>query len=223
MFENVRVCLFDFDGTLIRPSIDFEWIRQVVLAVVDRYGVDTEVVSALPILEIIDRVTDELSKGDVGLSAAFRREAQQALIDVELEAANRADPYVGVPEMLTQLRDRGFGVAIVTRNCRAAVERILARNTLHYDVLLTRDDVDRVKPDPHQLLAALEALGESATQALMCGDHPMDIIAGQRVGAHTVAVMAPGSSADRFDGLEPDLIVSMVTELLEYLPVVRCE
>jgi len=145
-------------------------------------------------------------------------QTRQAIVDIELEAAEGAEVFQGVPEMLQVLAERGWRVGIVTRNCRPAVERVLAKLPLHHDVLLTRDDVARAKPDPAHLLAALDALGVSAAQAAMCGDHPMDVLAGQRVGALTVGVLSPGLTPDYFLDVHPDLVVSRVTDLLAHLP-----
>ena len=221
MFESVRACLFDFDGTLIRPSIDFDSMRRVVLGIARRHGATAQLVAAMPVLEIIGRVTAELSDRDPRQGQAFQGEAHRAVTDMELEAAEGVRAYPGVAEALGQLGAWGLGVAIITRNCRAAVERVLARNPMHHDVLLTRDDVDRVKPDPGHLLAALSVLGVPGHEALMCGDHPMDVVAGRRIDASTVAVLAPGSPQDRFDGLEPDLVVSSVTEILDHVDPLR--
>jgi phosphoglycolate phosphatase len=108
-------------------------------------------------------------------------------------------------------------VGIVTRNCRLAVEQILARTPLWHDVLLTRDDVPHVKPDPRHLQTALDRLGVAGVQAVMCGDHPMDVLAGKRVGARTVGVLQAGVDASYFAEVPPDLVVLGVPEVLAYL------
>ena len=221
MFENVRACLFDFDGTLIRPSIDFDSMRRVILDLARRHGATAQPFATMPVLEIIGYVTEELSDRDPRQGQEFHGEAHRVVIAIELEAAEGVRAYPGVAEALGQLGAWGFGVAIITRNCRTAVERVLARIAIHHDVLLTRDDVDRVKPDPGHLLAALSVLGVPGHEALMCGDHPMDVVAGRRIDASTVAVLAPGSPRDRVDGLEPDLVVSSVTEILDHVDPLR--
>ena len=83
--------------------------------------------------------------------------------------------HPGAAELLQELQERGIKVGIVTRNCRAAVEHILGSNPLTYDVLLTRDDVDAVKPDPAHLLTALRMMGVEPQHVLMVGDAPGDM------------------------------------------------
>jgi phosphoglycolate phosphatase len=215
IFSNIKAILFDFDGTLVEPTIDFATMRQAVLDVVGRY-VDPAPYAGMYALEMIARVEDGL-RHQVAAAECFATQAQQAIWDVELEAATRANPYPGVSEFLAELGRRGLGVGIVTRNCRVAVEQILARAPLRYDVLLTRDDVPHVKPDPRHLQVALDRLGVPAAQAVMCGDHPMDVMAGQRLGARTVGVLQPGIDASYFAQVGPDLIVPHVADILAHL------
>ena len=85
-----------------------------------------------------------------------------------------------------------------------------------YDVLLTRDDVEKVKPDPQHLLDALSMLDSEPEKALMVGDHMMDILAGKRAGTRTAAVLTLRSRED-FEEAAPDLILEGVAGLLEIL------
>jgi len=221
MLQNVRAFLFDFDGTLVHQEVDFALMRRRALDVVARYGVPVEEYARLYVLEMIEQVAARLGQGDgapgAASAAAFAAEAHRAIVEVELEAAERAEVFPGVPEMLRHLKASGIGIAIVTRNCREAVLQVMARNDLPYDALLTRDDVPFVKPDPRHLLAALEALHVTADWAVMCGDHPMDVVAGQSVQARTVGVLPPGQSVEYFAAAHPDLVVSRITEILQYL------
>ena len=221
MFDSVAAILFDFDGTLIQQSIDFDFMRRVVLDIAGGYGVATEPLVTMHVLELIDRATDELMRTDGHRGRAFFQEAHRAVLDIELAAAEDARAFPGVPEMLRHLRRNGFRVGIVTRNCRAAVERVLGRHPMDHDALFARDDVEHLKPDPRHLLAALEVLGVAGEQALMCGDHPMDVLAGRRIGARTVGVLPPGLTSERFAQAVPDLILTQVTDLVSYLGTAR--
>lgn len=211
--------MFDLDGTLIRQTIDFERMRQEVLDVAGRFGLAPEPFRAMHVLELIDRAAAELDVHEPGGGSRFVLAAQEVVTAIELAAAEGAEAYPGVPEFLLWLREAGFRVGIVTRNCRPAVERALAPWSLACDVLLTRDDVCRVKPDPEHLLVALGHLAVSAGDAVMCGDHPMDVIAGRRAGTATVGILSDGLAADRFAGVHPDLVLPSVIGLGRYLPL----
>jgi phosphoglycolate phosphatase len=217
MLLNVETLLFDFDGTLVEPSIDFGEMKRRILGVCHDSGVDASLWSEQPVLEIIGRVQDELLNQDMPRARHFASIANRAIIDMELEAAGRVRPYAGVAEMLERLIGSGYRVGIVTRNSRQAVDRVLERWPLPHDVLLTRDDVAHVKPDPRHLEAALEALDARNSATLMCGDHPMDIVAGRAIGAITAAVQSPAISRDILVAARPDLILDRVTDLESHL------
>jgi phosphoglycolate phosphatase len=216
MILDVDVFLFDFDGTLIGPSIDFEAMYREVRQVVRDFDVEDPSMEQLHILEIIERAEASLRDDRDGCQA-FLEQAHAAILELELEAAEHAEPYPGVPEMLEELGAKGFGVGIVTRNSRAAVMRILRRVPLYHDVLLTRDDVTHTKPDPRHLLEALEHFPKGRRRAAMCGDHPMDVTAGKRIGALTVGVLPPEMSKERFAEVNPDLVVSHPPDLLKHV------
>lgn len=215
--QGIRAILFDLDGTLVEQTIDFELMKRRVIQVVEGHGVDASPWAALPVLELVARAVDALQGQSAAVAARLAERANRAIIAVEVEAADRAAPYPGVPEMLHDLAQQGYGVGIVTRNCRAAVERVLGRWPLECRVLLTRDDVRLVKPDPQHLRDALSAMGLLGEPALMCGDHPMDIAAGRGVGAVTVGVLRPGVGPEYLADAQPDLVLGRVTDLPRHL------
>ena len=214
---DIDAILFDLDGTLVHLNIDFGRMRDEVEALVPQYGLSMEGRSAIYVLELIEDAVRELEVEDEEKARVFRQEAEAAIVAVELEAAAEAQVYPEVPELLRGLREHGIKVAIVTRNCRAAVDRILAENPLMYDVLLTRDEVTTVKPDPGHLLEALRLLGVEPQRALMVGDHPMDVQVGHAVGTRTAAVLTGAGTPERFSEVQPDLILAQVGDLGKYL------
>jgi len=222
--SDLQAVLFDFDGTLVHQVIDFETMRRRLRTLAAEDGVDLADYGHLYILEFIAQVSRDLALRDGALAAEFRQQAEAAVIEEEVEAARKAQVYAGVPRLLRTLRDRGIRVGIVTRNCRLCVEEVMARTPLSHDLLLTRDDVPRVKPDPEHLLTALRMLRADPGRALMVGDHPMDVEAGRAVGAWTIGILNDGRPVDFFEAARPDAVLRSAVEipsLLEAHPLSR--
>jgi phosphoglycolate phosphatase len=217
MFDDVRAFIFDFDGTLAIPNIDFHLMRRRVNAVAERYGVDPAQFEHLYVLEMIEHVQAQLAqlfgpKGD-----GFHREAHDSILTLELECARRGGMLPGAIEVLQALRQQRFKVGVVTRNSESAVRTICTAIDSLCDIFLPREAVRFVKPHPEHLQRALDDLQVGARQAVMVGDGPIDITAGKALGLKTIAVLTGGNRRETLMASQPDLILDSVADLLPTL------
>jgi hydrogenase expression/formation protein HypE len=202
---RIRAVLFDFDGTLTRPgAIDFAAIREAVGCPPGE-----------PILEFIDSVRDE-----------DERTRLLAILDTfEAEAALVAEPAEGAESIVHDLRAAGVSVGIVSRNSRSAIQ-VSLRNFLglgldDFDVVASREVPARPKPAPDAIHYAAAGLGVDAREALVVGDHPLDVVAGNAAGAVTALLSsacvptqgdpAPSWSAEA--GASPDFEIAHLAEV----------
>jgi phosphoglycolate phosphatase len=211
----IRAAIFDFDGTLAETDIDFALMRQRVLKVADRWGLSDHLDERRYILEIVEDAVEMLS--DEADRERFREETAKAMREVELVFTSVASPFPGVPETLERLRACGYRVGIVTRNCRAGVQSVFSRHPLHHEVLLTRDDVERVKPHPGHLHEALDALEVAPEDALMVGDHITDIEVGYAAGTWTAGVLTAKTTHEQFVEAGAHLVLESAAELTAVL------
>lgn len=214
----LEAAIFDLDGTLVELTIDFGQMRAEVLEIVARYdGAMDARRRGLHTLELIADVAVELGQRSPQRASRFEAEAKAAIEAIEVEAARRAELFAGVPELLAWLRGCDLKLGIITRNCRAAAGAVLDSLGPLVDVVLTRDDVPVVKPDPSHIGRALEMLGVRGERSLMVGDHPLDVVTGKAVGAFTASVLRPGETPERYAEVSPDLVLNNVLELRAYL------
>jgi phosphoglycolate phosphatase len=206
--------LFDFDGTLVEIDIDFNQMRQGIFSLGLEYGVFAE--PGLYVLESLEDIFEKLRQLDVNQARDFKRRAKRLIVSIEVEAATRSRAMPGAKRTLRELKGRGIKIGIVTRNCRSVVIKSAETADFAYDLMLTRDDVEKVKPDPQHLLDALNIMASKPGESIMVGDHPMDILAGKRAGMKTAAVLTSKSIKD-FEEVAPDLMLTGVADLLGIL------
>jgi HAD superfamily hydrolase (TIGR01509 family) len=100
---------------------------------------------------------------------------------------------------LRRLRAQGVRLGLVTASTRTVVAPNLTRLNLDgvFEVVRCADDVERPKPHPEALLAALDELGLDAADTVYVGDTPVDLEMARAAGAPFVAV-GRTTSAERF-------------------------
>ena len=113
-----------------------------------------------------------------------------------MRAAATTQPFDHTLPLLQALRARNVRSAIVTRNCRAAVERTLPTVHEAVDAVLARDDVEHIKPDPRHVERALAMTGSSARHSVMVGDGRMDMSVGRELGMHCIGVRSGSSDGE---------------------------
>jgi len=209
--------VFDFDGTLVASHIDFGLMRQRVLEHLHAWGLEPDEAAGRLILEAVTSARDALARTSRQRAEQYYREAQEIIWEVERPFCETAAPFPGVPESLARASAAGLRLGIITRNSRAGVDLVLSRHPLPVSVVITREDLEEVKPDPAHLHRALEQLNCPPQRAWLVGDHPTDIICGREAGAYTCAVLTSGTSADEFRRLGADLVCADVPEFIARL------
>jgi phosphoglycolate phosphatase-like HAD superfamily hydrolase len=98
--RDIEAILFDLDGTLVHLNIDFGRMWAEVEALLPQYSLSMEGRSSLYVLELIEDAVQELEANDERRARAFLREAEAAIVAIEMEAAGQAQVYPEVPELL---------------------------------------------------------------------------------------------------------------------------
>jgi HAD superfamily hydrolase (TIGR01509 family) len=184
--------LFDMDGTLTRPMLDFLRIKAEM-------GI-----GGRPILEALAEMHPE-----------SRAVAEAILLRHEEEAARNSQLNPGCHEVLAWLRKRNVPIGLITRNSRLSVTTVLTCHHLQFDVLITREH-GRFKPDPHPLHLACRELKVAEKTCWMVGDGQYDIEAGRAAGMTTLWL---SHGRARTFQAEPDYEVKDLLEVVHLLSI----
>jgi phosphoglycolate phosphatase len=201
----IKAVVFDFDGTLTGLTLDFGNMRKEVESIAATYlpAASLKPFSDLYTLEMIGEVEKILARK----GTAFRQDAFNRLRDLEIAAAAGKEPYPYTRDVLRVLRGKGIKIGVMTRNCRDALKVVFPDIESYVDAIVTREDVRQVKPDPRHVSTVLLALHVPPGRAMLVGDHPTDVRAGETLAVVTVGVLTGRTTRREFEEAGADHIV----------------
>jgi len=215
-FQKKKAIIFDFDGTLAVLNIDFLSIRERIFQLINQYGVKEESLGEKYLLEIIDEVYQILLKNNSVEAKNFYANAHEILYELEIEGAHKGNLFPQTKETLKTLRDIGVKIGIVTRNCEEAVRIVFSNIDDFCDVFISRNSINKVKPHPEHLSRVINILGVSSEEALMVGDHIIDIQTGKALGMSTVGVLTGRTKREEFEKVGANYIMRDISEVLNF-------
>lgn len=184
----LRGIIFDMDGTITKPNVDFAAIEREIGAKVGF------------IIDYAERSSPE--ERTRALSILERHEAQAA-VESELNE--------GVLEMLEFLSKKKLKKAILTRNSRKSVETVLRKHNLHFEYIVSREDA-KPKPAPDPIFLLSKKMEIHTDHLLMVGDYKYDIMCGKAAGTRTVLLRYKEYVETE---VTPDFEITSIREVIE--------
>jgi HAD superfamily hydrolase (TIGR01662 family) len=183
VIQRTQALLLDFDGPIcsVFSNLKNYTAAQQMRTVIVEVGLP-------PLITVADsedplHVMREAAKVS---SPEQIRKLDQALTQIECNAAASARPTRFAAEVMESATAAGVPIAIVSNNSHAAIADYLARQDLSRMVttIVGRPfaQPDLMKPHPFSLLAAAEMLNIQVTQAVLVGDSTTDIEAANNAG-----------------------------------------
>lgn len=164
---QIRAVLFDLDGTITEPLLDFGLIRSQI-------GLSPDCPSILDGIE--------------GMDPQTRQKAMEILCRHEDQAARHSTLQTGAKTLLTDLRRRRIPAGILTRNSRQSTNLVIQLHNLVFDGVITRED-GPAKPDEFGVLALCRKFGVQPQNTLLVGDYLHDLLAARNAGAIPVLLV----------------------------------
>jgi HAD superfamily hydrolase (TIGR01549 family) len=159
MFNGI---IFDMDGTITQPVIDFDKLRA-----------ELGICQTGDILDVIKDLPEEQVEH---INRIIEKHEQYAIDNMSLQS--------GFQDFYEYCNDSGFKTALITRNRMRNVDALCLKYDLHFANVLTRD-FQFIKPSPEPALHILSIWGEDASRCLFIGDYIHDITCGQEAGMKT--------------------------------------
>lgn len=196
---KVQAVIFDLDGTLTKPVLDFQQIRLEMGLAPDCPG----------ILEALEQMDPK-----------NREQANSILMRHEQYAAENSRLNNGARQLLDTLKAHNIPIGILTRNTRENTLFVAAKHGLHFDGIMDRDS-GPAKPDGFGVRKLCEQFGVNTSQTLLVGDYVHDLHAARDAGAIAV-LLKTHEKSDEFEEFA-DYAINQLDELFDVIKRIEQE
>lgn len=172
--KKYKAVIFDLDGTLLNTLED---LKNSV-----NYGLRTYAMPERTLEEIRHFVGNGVQRLiGLALPEGVSKEEEEKVFAAfkehyKIHCNDKTDLYPGISDLLLELKQRGFPMAIVSNKLQEGVDALAEQYFKEYlTTAIGAKDGIRKKPAPDSVLEALRLLGVSREQAVFVGDSEVDI------------------------------------------------
>lgn len=215
MKNKFDLIIFDWDGTLIN-SID--WIVSCIQKAARHC--DCRIPEAQEARNVIglslENALNQLFP-DIGQSARLRLTRSYSENFLAKQAAQE-DLFAGVYDMLVQLQQQGYQLAVATGKSRMGLQKAMSGTGTEALFNASRcADETASKPDPTMIQEIIGQLAAANDRTLMVGDSIHDLQMAANANISCVAVSCGAHSSEQLMPYRPLRCLSQTTELLHLL------
>ncbi|PKL51242.1 MAG: hypothetical protein CVV39_00250 [Planctomycetes bacterium HGW-Planctomycetes-1] len=190
---KIKAVIFDLDGTITKPYLDFDKIR-VELGLAADSG---------PLLEVMET-----------MPPAERKRAEEILYKHEQLAIEHSALNKGAAETLRWLRDRKIHIGVLTRNTRSNTSAVAKKHNIEFDAIVDRHD-GPAKPDPFGVKKLCKHFNIQPQDAIVVGDYLFDLQSAKSAGA--IAVLMKNSEKSQQFAEWADYTVDSLTKIIDII------
>ncbi len=190
---KIKAVIFDLDGTITKPYLDFDRIRKEISLEPD----------AGPLLEAMEKMTP-----------SERKKAEEILYKHERAAIEHSSLNTGADEILKQLRKMGIQIGVMTRNTRSNTWAVAKKHNIEFDAVVDRND-GPVKPDPFGVKMLCKHFKVQPQETIVVGDYLFDLQSAKAAGA-TAVLIKTGKNVEQF-AKSADYMIDSLSQILDII------
>jgi beta-phosphoglucomutase len=186
---KIKAVLFDMDGVLIEAK---DWHYEALNKALALFGYEitrAEHLSGydgLPTITKLKKLTIEKGLPDK-LHDFINEIKQQYLVEI---ICSRCRPRFSHEFALSKLKAEGYRIAVCSNSIRMTIEMMIdyAKLSQYLEFSISNQDIKKAKPDPEMYLNAMERMGLSPEECLICEDNENGIKSAIASGGHLMAI-----------------------------------
>jgi len=218
---EIKAVIFDLDGTLVEFNLDYKAMQGEVREYLTDIGVPTSLLSSKEtIFEILKKAEIFLQNSQSSYSLHKMRTEVLTIIDkYELEAARNTFLLPGVRETLRNLKRLNIRIGLFTLSGDKSVNFLFKRFKLEnfFSVIVPRNKVNYVKPNPEHLKTALKILNVTPAETIVIGDGITDITTAKELNVKAIGLTTGISTKEQLIKHGANHIIASITELVPFI------
>ncbi|MCP8309448.1 MAG: HAD family hydrolase [archaeon] len=218
---KLKSVLFDFDGTIVDLDFKYAESRVAIIKALKELDFDTLNFSLQDTAQtILEKVEKQIMEKSMNIKLSEIKDKIWSIIDeFEMEAVNASELLKETKSILRLLSEKGIKKGLVTNSGRKAVQLALIKHELEhgFDVIVTRDEVDRLKPYGDGIRLALRMINVPIENAIYVGDSINDVLAAKDANVYSIAINRWPHYIEKLRKSSPDYIVNSLGETMNLL------
>ena len=222
-FLNKNTLLFDLDGTLVDSVPDLAFSVNQTLIELGLTPFDQDIIRGW-VGNGANVLIQRALSGSAEISKALDSTLLKQALEIFYQSYQRYNCietclYSDVLETLTELKNRGYRLVIITNKPERFISPIidgLALNGL-FELIIGGDTLNKRKPDPLPLEHACQQLSVDTNQCVMIGDSKNDILAAKAAKIQSIALTYGYNYGEDISKYQPEVVLDNFADLLQIL------
>lgn len=209
MFKAV---ILDWDGTLADTKRAIvESCRRVLIEL--GCLVDDEFIERRIGTGTRKTLEDALNKGNLEYDNEMLEELTRKKNRLQADLFEYVNLFEGAIELLDELYGR-IKNALATMSSREVMEKLLYKKGVekYFDVVVTADEVSKLKPDPEIFLISAKKLNVDPKDCVVVEDSIFGVKAAKAAGIRSIAITSGAYTKEELKKENPDLLVDSIVE-----------
>ena len=216
--RKLQVVLFDLDGTVLKNTYNAKEAKIALIKRIAELGLDVRGITVDDtVATMMQQAEGQVEKEGKLSRESLRKNLCMVLDKFDIEALSESELTKGAQHVIGELKKTGIKVGLVSNSGSKGVKLAFKKFGIQkfFDVVVTRDDVKRIKPNGECITRALSALGYNPSDAAYVGDSWIDVTAAKDAGVMAIAIAGGVSPKEKLLQASPDKIIHSLDELLK--------
>jgi HAD superfamily hydrolase (TIGR01509 family) len=189
----IKLIIFDLDGVLVKTKeTHYNALNDALRAFGEKYVItESEHISVYDGLKTNQKL--ELLTKNKGLDPSTHDLIWNKKQELTVECISKLQPDLDKIELIKELRNRGYKLAVASNSIRRSVLIMLAKiGVIEYmDLIISNEDVKNPKPHPEMYWKTMSMMGVLPEETLIVEDSPHGLLAASRSRASVLRVDDP--------------------------------